>query len=102
MIVSSVRTRMTRIRTYVLQHYQLVRIGDGQLTEQNLLHEREDSGVGANANRQRDHGNKGECWIPPQLTECNTNVLEYGFHGFHSQRKATIGSIFAARRAGKQ
>src|ERR1700751_5471533 len=85
----------------VEERHQPIGIRIGQRVEQHRVHDGEDGGVGADAKRQRENRNRGEAWRPAQLAQSVAKILGYLRHNYYSVRRACIGSIEAARRAGK-
>src|SRR6185437_15855275 len=74
-------------RPAVSEQHQFLRIVHRERTEQDGVEQREDSGVGANAQAEREDGDGREPWAPPQLTNSETQVLE-----------KVVGDRFPARR----
>src|SRR5439155_24578768 len=77
-----------------------VRSRIGQRLEQHGVDRAEDGGIGADAEREREHGDEREGGAFGERADGEAEVLEEGVH--HSVRRATIGSTCAARRAGSQ
>src|SRR4029079_5140445 len=57
---------LARLRVVRLNQYEAVRIPVGERTEEHPVGERENRGVDANPERQRDDRDKGEAAIAPQ------------------------------------
>ena len=69
----------------------------GKRREQNAVHQAEDRGVGADAERQREHGDGREARAAPQHARAEAQVLREGVE--HAVRRARRGSApWRARR----
>jgi hypothetical protein len=44
--------------------------------------DREHRSIGADAQAEHEHGDRGEAWRPPQLAEAGTKVSDHG-HGLY-------------------
>src|SRR5579862_8954717 len=93
-------------RTAPLQTHQFPRLFHRQHAQKHLIEEREDGGIGADAQRQREHHGDRKSRRFAQPAQPVTNVLDQRIHAsspsVYSVRKACIGSMEAARRAGSQ
>ena len=82
-------------------HHQLIGLGIWHGSQQHGVNHAEDGGVRADAQRKRDGSDQGEAGIFPQQSNTVASILCECFHRSpHSYRSATMGSTFAARRAG--
>src|SRR2546430_897970 len=77
-----------------------VRSGVRQRLEQHGVDRAEDGGIGADAEREREHGDEREAGASREGADRVPEILEQGVH--HSYLRATIGSTRAARREGSQ
>src|SRR5262249_11701218 len=50
--------------------HQTLRIGEGQWTQHDATHHRKDRRVGANADRQTQHYDRGKAAVSPERSEC--------------------------------
>ena len=77
-------------------------IVDGKRAQQGLIEEREDGGVGADAEREGEDGGEREAGGAAELAECELEVLLEAVHdgSYYSLRSTVLGSTWAARRAG--
>src|SRR5688572_4104782 len=75
---------------------EVVRTRDGQRPEHHGVGQAEHRGVGADANREGEHGKRREARVPPEHPQAVPQVLPHG----QSSRRAASGSIREARRAG--
>jgi hypothetical protein len=73
----------------------LVGIADRQRTDEDLIEQRENRRVRANAECQRDNGGRREHRAPSQLTHGEEDVARYCFQGFGSARHAHRRSLLA-------
>ena len=80
------------------QAHQAVGLVVRQRLEQHTVNEAEDRRVGPDPQREREHRDGGESGALGERPACVPQVGEQGVH--HSDLNATIGSTFAARRAG--
>src|SRR5205085_9857382 len=88
------------LRVEVAPHRdQAALFAPAQRPEQHRMHHAEDGGGGADAEGEREDGRDGEAGGPGQSPEGESQVAKKGFHG-HSARRADMGSMRAARRAG--
>ncbi len=84
------------------EHDELIGIVDRQALQQHLVGDREDRGVRADAECEREHDDGGEAWVLGEQPNGVANVLDNLCHQrcHHSYLSATSGSTFVARRAG--
>jgi len=66
----------------VAQPHQLLRMADRQRPQQCLIEQRENGGVGADAQRQREHRHQCKTGRLQQLTDSVTKVEKNGVHNF--------------------
>src|SRR2546430_5364508 len=64
----------------VVEIGQLLRIRDGQGTEPDGVDQLEDGGVGADAEREREHGDQGEHGVEAKLAETVADVGGIAIH----------------------
>ena len=100
--------------------HELAGMGDGEALEEDGVGEQEDGGVGADAEGQGDEGDdriawgltelaqrvakimgEGEHRIPPEVELTGYRLQVAGIAPVHSSRMASMGSMEAARPAGK-
>src|SRR6185503_5069394 len=74
----------------------------GQWPKQHRVDDTEDRRVRADTQGQSDDRNEANARVLQQHAHAVTQILEESVHGFYSYLSATIGSTFAARRAGIQ
>ena len=91
-----------RAAGFPFEEHEALGFPDGERFQQNGVQDAEQSGVGADAERERGHRHGREAGVLAQPADRVTDVLDHGAHRFHSARRARIGSIDAARRAGIQ
>ena len=85
-------------------HREPVRIDVGQRREHHGVHDAEDRAVGPDAQRQRQHGDRGEARALEEHPKGEPRILEHRSHrslSSYSYRKAISGSTRVARRAGR-
>src|SRR5207248_10713858 len=75
-------------------------VAPAERTKQDGVHDAEDRGRGADAERQRDHRRGSEALRAPEAAQRETEIPKQLIHEVHSVRRAAIGSIRVARRAG--
>ena len=80
------------------EHHQGVRILDGQQPQDQLIHQREDRGIRADAQREREHRDQGEQGTPPQGPQSKLEVDEDSAHEVIPARVARVTAIFDKRR----
>ena len=86
-------------RGEVVRHRQEPsRIRVGKRPQEDAVDDAEDRGVGADAERQRRHGDGGEAGVRGEAAQSVADVLQQCLH--HSLLSAVIGSTRDARRAG--
>ena len=68
------------VTALLVQHHELVRGADGQLAQQNLVDQREDRGIGADAQGERQDRDNREERASAQTTEGQSEVGEDGGH----------------------
>src|SRR5580693_7148626 len=73
-------------------HDQTVRIAIGKFAEQDSIDHAEDSGVGADSQRQHEDHNRGEDWRPPRQAERMAEILQEvrRFHGNKDECEASM------------
>ncbi len=69
------------VGTFLVKHDQLVRILHGQQAEHHLVQQREDGGIGTDAESEREHGNSREQRIAPHGAKSKTQVRQQALHG---------------------
>ncbi len=81
--VIAVTRNVSRCRPRRAQHHQFVRVLHRELLQQNLVHQREDRRIRANAQCQRNHGNRREARAlrqhPQPKRDVFPHVLHYAF-----------------------
>ena len=86
--------------TLLGQHEEAILLGEGQRPEQHAVHDAEHGRVGTDGECQRQDPGGRE---PRTLAEGPDRVAEVGEESVHhSYLRATIGSTFVARRAGRK
>ena len=90
-----------------LREDDLFRVRIGQRAQDDIINDTEDRRGHAHAQSQREHDSEGESRSAAQLAQRIANVLKQRVHSRfsstvenHSERKACMGSMEAARRAG--
>ena len=73
------RVLVTPVRGHFPQHHDAIGVAVGQWTQQQLVHDREDSRVRTDAQRKRNHGNRGEGFVFREHARAVTRVLRDGF-----------------------
>src|SRR5262245_56643570 len=99
---------------------EAIGLGERQRPDEDRVDQREDGGVGADGQRQRDDGREREAGVLAKRTKRKSQVVHVELHVkkgtvpfsfatvrkgdcplFHSVRSATSGLTRAARRAGR-
>ncbi len=79
-----------------------IRFGVGERFEQNRIHHAEDRAVRPDSQRERENRDGGEPGIPGERATGVAQILPERSHGgAYSSRSEVMGSVRAARRAGK-
>jgi hypothetical protein len=68
------------VDAFLIEHHQLVRGGHGQLPEQDLIDQRENRGVGADSQREREDRDRGEERVPSEAAEREAKIGKYRGH----------------------
>ena len=68
------------VRALLVEHHQLVGGVNGQLAQQELVDQREDRGVGADAERQGEDGDGGKQRAAAKAAERQAEVVQKGGH----------------------
>src|SRR6185436_4685894 len=68
------------VRALLVEHHQLLGRFHRQLAQQDLIDQREDGGVGADAQREREDGDNREQRAAKQPTDCKSEVVERKGH----------------------
>jgi hypothetical protein len=67
-----------------MKHNDFTRVAHRQLAKQDLIDQRKDGGVGADAKRERQHRDRGEARIFAEHAQAESNVLpEIGHPASH-------------------
>jgi hypothetical protein len=69
---------------------KLIRVRDGQAAQDNLLEDREDAGVGADTEGEREDSNGGEGWIFGQHSNTEPNIAPQAVHHFSLQNRGSL------------
>src|SRR5439155_22813777 len=89
-------TFLRAITVAPVQAHEAVGIGVGDGIEQHRLHHAENSGVGPDAEREREHGYGSEAGVLPQLAEGVAKVIKHSKGGSSEFRDVMEG--FELRR----
>jgi len=79
------------VRPLLVEHHQAIRLGDRQPAQQDLVDEREDGGVGADAKGERQDGDGGEERAAAQPAKSQPQISSGSGHAsFDGSRPATV------------
>ncbi len=73
---------MSLARAGRIEKDELIGIGDGQAAQENLLENREDTGVGADAEGKREDGDGGEGWVFGQHSNAEPDITPQAAQSF--------------------
>ena len=73
-----------------MQRHKLVRLGERQGIQQHVIHNRKDSGVAADAERQRHNRDSREAGRLTQHTQPDEYILNHGFEQMSAHRFAAF------------